>query len=129
VSTTSAIYIGIAAGLVCYAAIRLKKRMQWDDALDVWGVHGVGGLLGVTMLGLFATTAVNVNGANGLLAGNAPFFLRELASVVGCSLYAFLFSYGALWLINRISPVKVSAEEEAAGLDAALHGELAYGDE
>jgi Amt family ammonium transporter len=129
VSTTSAIYIGIAAGLVCYAAIRLKNRMQWDDALDVWGVHGVGGLLGVTMLGLFATTAVNANGANGWIAGNAPFFLRELAAVVGCSLYAFLFSYGVLWLINRISPVKVSAEEEASGLDAALHGELAYGEE
>ncbi len=129
VSTTSAIYIGIAAGLVCYAAIRLKNRMQWDDALDVWGVHGVGGLLGVIMLGLFATTAVNANGANGLIAGNAPFFLRELAAVVGCSLYAFLFSYGVLWLINRISPVKVSAEEEASGLDAALHGELAYGEE
>jgi len=129
VSTTSAIYIGIVAGLVCYFAIRLKNRMQWDDALDVWGVHGVGGILGVIMLGLFATTAANAGGADGLIAGNATFLLKELAAVVGCSLYAFLFSYAALWLINRVSPVKVSAEDEAKGLDAALHGELAYGDE
>jgi Amt family ammonium transporter len=129
VSTTSAIYIGIAAGLVCYAAIRLKNRLQWDDALDVWGVHGVGGVLGVIMLGLFATTAVNAGGANGLIGGNGAFLLKELASVAGCSLYAFLFSYVALWLINRVAPVKVSAADEAKGLDAALHGELAYGDE
>jgi Amt family ammonium transporter len=128
VSTSSAIFIGIAAGLVCYGAIRLKNRLQWDDALDVWGVHGVGGILGVLMLGLFATTAVNAGGANGLLAGNGAFFLKELVAVAGCSIYAFLFSYAALWVINKFSPVKVTASDEEAGLDKSLHGELAYGE-
>ena len=125
----TAMLIGVTAGLVCYGAIRLKTRWQWDDALDVWGVHGVGGILGVIMLGLFATTAVNANGANGLFVGNPSFFLKELAAVALCSLYAFLFSYGALWLINRISPVKVSPEAEEDGLDVSLHGETAYGAE
>ncbi len=129
VSTGTAALIGVAAGLVCYGAIRLKNHLHWDDALDVWGVHGVGGILGVLMLGLFATVAVNANGANGLVFGNASFFLKELVAVVACSAYAFLFSYAALWIINRITPVKVTAEIEEDGLDAALHGEAAYGTE
>ncbi len=128
VTTTSAIFIGIAAGLVCYGAIRLKNRLQWDDALDVWGVHGVGGILGVLMLGLFATTTVNAGGANGLFAGNGAFLLKEVVAVGGCSVYAFLFSYVALWVINKCTPVKVSAADEEAGLDESLHGELAYGE-
>jgi ammonium transporter, Amt family len=129
VTTGTAALIGVAAGLVCYGAIRLKNHLHWDDALDVWGVHGVGGVLGVIMLGLFATVAVNARGANGLFFGNAAFFGKEIAAVVGCSLYAFLFSYAALWLINRVTPVKVTAAEEADGLDVALHGESAYGAE
>lgn len=129
ISTSSAAVIGIAAGLVCYGAIRVKNVLHWDDALDVWGVHGVGGILGVIMLGLFASTAVNSGGANGLFFGNASFFLKEVVAVVGCSIYAFLFSYGALWVINRVTPVKVSKETETQGLDASLHGELAYGEE
>lgn len=129
VTTGTAALIGISAGLVCYGAITIKNRLHWDDALDVWGVHGVGGILGVLMLGLFATTAVNDAGANGLFFGNASFFLKEVAAVVGCSIYAFFFSYGALWLINRVTLVKVTAEAEAEGLDASLHGELAYGEE
>jgi Amt family ammonium transporter len=129
VTTSTAIFIGIAAGLVCYGAIRLKNRLRWDDALDVWGVHGVGGTLGVFMLGLFATTAANSGGANGLFFGDASFFLKEVVAVVACSIYAFLFSYGVLWLINRVTPVKVTPEAETGGLDAALHGEMAYGEE
>jgi Amt family ammonium transporter len=129
VSTGTAALIGVVAGLICYGAIRLKNHLRWDDALDVWGVHGVGGILGVIMLGLFATVAVNANGANGLFYGNAAFFGKEVVAVLGCSIYAFLFSYVALWLINRVSPVKVTAEIEADGLDAALHGESAYGNE
>jgi ammonium transporter, Amt family len=129
VSTGTAALIGVVAGLICYGAIRLKNHLRWDDALDVWGVHGVGGILGVIMLGMFATVAVNANGANGLFYGNAAFFGKEVVAVLGCSVYAFLFSYVALWLINRVSPVKVTAQIEADGLDAALHGESAYGNE
>jgi len=118
--------IGIAAGVVCFFAIQLKTRRQWDDALDVWGVHGVGGFLGILLLGLFATTTINANGANGLFYGNSSFFIKQLVAGVACSLYAFLFSYVALAIINKITPVRVGLQEEEMGLDASEHGEEAY---
>ncbi len=126
ITPTSAVIIGSAAGVVCYFAISLKNRWKLDDALDVWGVHGVGGILGIISLGIFADLAVNAAGSNGLLLGNPSFFLKELAAVVGSSAYAFGVSYGMLWLINKITPVKVTAKEEEFGLDQSLHGETAY---
>jgi Amt family ammonium transporter len=122
---TSAL-IGIIAGVVCYGAINMKNKMGWDDALDVWGVHGVGGTLGIILLGMFATTAVNANGADGLFFGNPAFFGKQVAAVVGASLYALVFSYFALVLINRITPVRTTEQEEINGLDSTLHGEEAY---
>ncbi len=118
--------IGIVAGIVCYYAIDLKNRLHWDDALDVWGVHGVGGFLGIVLLGVFATTTINPNGANGLFYGNSSFFVKQLVAGVACSAYAFLFSYVALAVINRITPVRVGLHEEELGLDVAEHGEEAY---
>lgn len=126
VSIHSAVIVGVIAGLVCYFAISLKNRLGWDDALDVWSVHGVGGILGTILLGVFASQAINPNGSNGLLAGNAGFLLTEVCAVLGASVYAFLFSWGALWLINRITPVRTTEEEETRGLDETLHGERAY---
>jgi ammonium transporter, Amt family len=126
VTPTSAVVIGCASGVVCYFAISFKNRWKLDDALDVWGVHGVGGLLGIISLGIFADLAVNAAGSNGLLLGNPTFFMKELAAVAGASVYAFGASYGMLWLINKITPVKVTAQEEETGLDEALHGETAY---
>src|SRR5436853_2024364 len=110
VSLPSAVIIGIAAGLVCYLAVNLKNKMGWDDALDVWGVHGVGGALGVIMLGMFASKAVNPDGgADGLVHGNSAFFLKQLGATVAAAAYAFVFTYGMLGAINKITPVKVSA--------------------
>jgi Amt family ammonium transporter len=126
VSPTSSAVIGIASGIVCYLAISLKNRWKLDDALDVWGVHGVGGMLGIISLGIFADLAVNAAGSNGLLLGNTTFFLKETAAVIGSSAYAFGLSYAMLWLINKITPVKVTAQEEELGLDESLHGETAY---
>ena len=126
VTPTSAVIIGIAAGVVCYFAISLKHRLNLDDALDVWGVHGVGGFLGILLLGLFASAAVNPHGVNGLFLGNPTFFLKELAAVTGASVYAFCMSYAMLWVINKITLVKVSQSEEEAGLDESLLGEIAY---
>ena len=125
VSVSSAAAIGIAAGLVCYLAVELKNRLRWDDALDVWGVHGVGGALGVILLGVLATTAVNSAGADGLIHGGGGFFARELMAVVGSSIYAFAFTWIMLWIINRIIPVKTTEVEEGT-LDESLHGESAY---
>jgi Amt family ammonium transporter len=126
VSPISAVVIGIAAGAVCYFAVTLKNRLRWDDALDVWGVHGVGGALGIVLLGVFATTAFNSAGANGLLEGNASFFGKQLAAIAISSIWAFVFTYAMLWLIDRVTPVKVDQTAEERGLDAALHGETAY---
>jgi Amt family ammonium transporter len=126
VTPTSAAVIGTLAGVVCYFAISLRTRMNLDDALDVWGVHGVGGFLGILCLGLLADASVNAAGVNGLFLGNAGFFLKELVAVALASAYAFLVSYVMLWVINRITPVKVTRHDEETGLDAALHGENAY---
>ncbi len=116
---------GILASIVCYAAVKLKNKMGWDDALDVWGVHGVGGLLGTILLGLMASKAINPNGADGLFFGGTDFFMKELIAVVGTSIYAFIFTYIMLVLINKITRVKVTAEEEEKGLDSSYHGETA----
>lgn len=124
----AAAVIGTAAGLVCYAAVQLKNRMKWDDALDVWGVHGVGGVLGTIMLGIFATTTINTAGADGLWFGGSTFFIKQLVAVAAASLYAFLFTYIMLILINILTPVRVSEHSELLGLDASLHGEQAYDD-
>jgi Amt family ammonium transporter len=126
VSPVTSIIIGIAAGIVCYCGVALKNRQGWDDALDVWGVHGVGGFLGITLLGLFGSTAWNPAGANGLVNGNPSFFFKQLTAAIVCSAWAFVFTYVALRLINFITTVKVEREGEELGLDAALHGEVAY---
>lgn len=118
--------IGIIAGIVCYGAVMFKNKMKWDDALDVWGVHGVGGVIGTILLGVFGSAAINPAGADGILFGNASFFMKELVAVVAASAYAFVFTYLMLALINLITPVRVSEEEERLGLDVSLHGEQAY---
>ena len=86
----------------------------------------MGGTIGVIFLGIFASSAVNPNGANGLLFGNPSFFFKETISVVLASIYAFLFTYAMLWIINKFTPVRISAQEEELGLDETLHGENAY---
>jgi len=100
--------------------------MKWDDALDVWGVHGVGGVLGTILLGVFASKAINAAGADGLIYGNSSFLFKQIVAVTIASVYAFLFTYLMLIIINYITPVRVSEAEEKEGLDMALHGEKAY---
>src|SRR5262249_52758031 len=126
VAPQSAVLIGIVSGLVCFYAVALKNKLQWDDALDVWGVHGVGGALGIILLGVFATKAYNPAGADGLLAGNAPFFLLQCMAVLPAAMWAFVFTLGMLWLIDKVVRVRVDETHEETGLDAALHGEEAY---
>ena len=118
--------IGIAAGIVCYYAVYFKNKMKWDDALDVWGVHGMGGVLGTILLGVFASKAININGADGLIYGGSSFFVKQIVAVVAASIYAFIFTYVMLIIINWITPVKVDVLTEKLGLDEGLHGERAY---
>ena len=117
--------IGIIGAIICHWAVKLKNNMGWDDALDVWGVHGMGGVAGTILLGIFATKSVNVNGADGLINGGSVFFFKEIVAVVGASVYAYLFTYAMLILINKVIRVKVTAEEEEQGLDLIYHGEVA----
>jgi ammonium transporter, Amt family len=126
VSPTTAVIIGVVAGIVCYYAITLKNKLKLDDALDVWGVHGVGGLIGVILLGVFASTAFNPAGTDGLIGGNVRFFLIQAVAVIISSIWAFSFTYGMLWLIDKITPVKVEKAEQQSGMDEYLHGEQAY---
>ena len=126
VSPTGAVIIGIIAGIVCFYAVALKNKLHWDDALDVWGVHGVGGFIGIILLGIFATKSFNPAGVDGLLAGNPSFFFKQCMAVVISSVWAFVFTFGMLWLIDRITPVKVDPKSEEMGLDESEHGETAY---
>jgi ammonium transporter, Amt family len=126
VSPTTAVIIGCSAGIVCYFAVALKNRMGWDDALDVWGVHGVGGFLGIVLLGVFGSTLWNPSGSNGLVYGGGAFFVKQVTAAIIASVWAFGFTYAFLWLINIVTPTKVTQEDEEQGLDIKLHGEEAY---
>jgi Amt family ammonium transporter len=128
VTPAAAMFIGMMAGIVCYIAIWYKNKKKWDDALDVWGVHGVGGIIGTIFLGIFATTMVNAAGANGLLFGGYRFFGIQVIAVGLAAIWAFVFTYVMFWIINKITPVRVTAAEESK-LDEALHGETAYQDD
>lgn len=124
VTVPFAALIGVLAGGVCYLAVHIKNKLGWDDALDVWGVHGVGGAFGTILLGVFA--APHINGQTGLIFGGFDFFMKETVTVIGCAAYAFIFTYIMLFLINLITPVKVKDVDEDLGLDTSLHGEQAY---
>jgi Amt family ammonium transporter len=120
----AAAVIGIICALVCYGAIRLRGRMGWDDALDVWGVHGVGGALGTILVGVFAGVAVN--NVSGLIEGNVHQFLIQLLGAGIAIAYSFVVTYVLLRLVNLITPVRVTEEIEIGGLDEGLFGEEAY---
>jgi len=120
----AAMIIGLLAGGGCYLCVQLKNKMNWDDALDVWGVHGMGGVIGIISLGIFATAAVG--GQSGLIEGDAGFFVTELVAVAISAVYAFIFTYIMLVVINKVTPVKVTEEDEDLGIDQAIHGEVAY---
>ncbi|GAB4362675.1 MAG: ammonium transporter [Deltaproteobacteria bacterium] len=121
-----ALLIGLVAGAVCYGAVMYKGRLGYDDSLDVVGVHGVGGTLGVLAAGLFATTAVNPGGANGLFYGN-PKQLAVQAVLAGTVIvYSFLVTYLLLRILDRAMGLRVSHEDEVMGLDLTQHGEAGY---
>ncbi len=120
----AAMIIGILASLGTFYAVQLKNKLGWDDALDVWGVHGMGGVIGTILLGVFASASIN--GQAGLIEGDTSFFLKETIAVIGAAIYAFIFTYIMLAVINKFVRVKVSEEEEREGLDIAIHGEKAY---
>jgi Amt family ammonium transporter len=126
VNTATAALIGSFASIICYLAVNLKNKLKWDDALDVWGVHGVGGITGVILLGIFSSSAVNPSAPDGLLYGGLAFFNKELVAVIFAAAYAFVISYTMLFLINKITPVRIDSKEQLTGVDEIMHGENAY---
>jgi len=121
-----AIVIGLAAGIVCNFVAGWRARTTLDDSLDVFACHGAGGMLGTFATGLFASTAINAAGPNGLFFGNPALVVAQLIGIVIVAGFAFVGSYALLRVINVFTPVRVSPKEEDAGLDMSQHGEAAY---
>jgi len=126
VGPMAALLIGLAAGLVCYGGVLLKDRAGYDDTLDAFGVHGVGGVAGMLLLGVFAQKAWNPSGANGLVAGNATFFGHQLIAVIACGAWSCALTYGLLKLVDALVGLRVQPDIEREGLDMNLHGEAGY---
>jgi ammonium transporter, Amt family len=120
----AATIIGVVASFVCYGAIQLRIKWGWDDALDVWGCHGVGGVLGTIMTGVFAVASVN--GVSGLVEGNVRQFGVQLFAAVFTACFAFGVTWGILKIMDQFSPVRVPDKVEVEGLDEGLFGEQAY---
>jgi Amt family ammonium transporter len=128
VDVSGALVIGMAAGSVCYGAILLRERLQVDDALDVWAVHGVGGTLGAILTGAFASTTVNpiVNGRGLLESGNPALLVTQVIAVATTWVFSGVMTLGILKVVDLVFRVRVGKDVELAGLDRALHGEVAY---
>jgi Amt family ammonium transporter len=126
VSPLPALVIGFVAGIVCFMAVRVKSRLGYDDALDVVGVHGVGGIWGALATGLFAEVAVNSAGANGLLFGNPRQLLIQAIAVLATIVLAFVGSLILLKIVDAVVGLRVVDEGEARGLDLSEHNEAAY---
>jgi len=121
-----ALVIGMAAGLLCYTALNAKTKFKYDDSLDAFGVHGVGGTLGTIMAGVFASTAINAAGANGLLFGNPKQLAVQIGAVALVAIYSFVVSMVLFKIIDLVMGLRVDAEQETEGLDISQHGEAGY---
>ena len=121
-----ALVIGVLAGAVCYTALSLKPKFGYDDSLDAFGVHGMGGLTGTLCVGLFASVALNAAGANGLFMGNAHQFYVQLGAVAVVAAYSFVASLVILKFVDLAVGLRVQPVHEDSGLDVSLHGEEGY---
>ncbi len=128
VGPVAAIAIGILGGAVTYLAVYIRGRaIRIDDTLDVWAGHGIGGLTGALLTGIFAEKAINAGGNNGLLFGNPHQLWVQLIAVVAVGIYSFVATWVILKVLAAIKlPLRVTAEEEEMGLDLAVHGEAGY---
>jgi len=126
VNIVGAIIIGVLAGLICYFSVSyLKPKFGYDDALDVFGIHGVAGILGAILTGFLADPSINSSGT-GLFYGNPKQVLIQLLSVVITIIYTGILSAGILYVTKLFTRLRVSEEEEIAGLDITQHGEKGY---
>jgi len=126
VSPMSAIIIGGLGGMICYGGVLLKSKLGYDDSLDVVGIHGIGGTWGALATGLFASTLVNPDGANGLFFGNPGQLRIQLLSVLATLIFAFIMTAVILKVVDMIVGLRISDEEEEKGLDISQHNEAGY---
>jgi Amt family ammonium transporter len=123
VAIPQSIFIGFVAALVSNIAVYYKSKSKVDDTLDVFPCHGIGGMVGMLMTGIFATKSVNPAGNDGLFYGNAAFFFTQLKAMLIAVTYSFVVSYLIFKFISFILPLRVSEYEEDLGLDATQHNE------
>jgi ammonium transporter, Amt family len=121
-----ALVIGLLAGGACYYGVSVKLKFGYDDSLDAVGVHGVGGTLGALATGLFASTAVNAAGNNGLFFGNTSLFGVQCISVLAAIIYSFCLSWILLKVIDKTVGLRVNNAHELEGLDLSQHNESGY---
>jgi Amt family ammonium transporter len=126
VGPMSALLIGLAAGTVCYISLNIKNRLGYDDSLDAFGVHGIGGILGTLALGLFAQKAINPAGADGLFFGNPKLFVSQLIAIAVTVVYSFVVTAIMLKALDMTIGLRVDDESEVVGLDISQHGESGY---
>jgi Amt family ammonium transporter len=127
VNCMGAIAIGLGAGVICYLAVSVvKARLGYDDTLDAFGIHGIGGIWGALATGLWATTKINPGGADGLFYGNPKQFLVQLAAVGVSMVYSFTVSFAIFKFVNWAMKLRVSEHEERVGLDLTQHREAGY---
>lgn len=123
VGIPQSIFIGFVAAIISNVAIYYKSKSTLDDALDVFPCHGVGGIVGMILTGVFSSKAINTAGADGLLYGNSSFFFTQLKGLLIVVAYSFIMSFLIFKIINLVQPIRVSIEEEEMGLDASQHNE------
>ncbi|MCB2183925.1 MAG: ammonium transporter [Desulfobulbaceae bacterium] len=126
VGPVSAVIIGLVAGVICYIAVIAKAKLGYDDSLDVVGVHGVGGLWGALATGLFASTAVNPGGADGLFFGNPKLFAIQAMDAGITIAYSLIVTFIILKVIDIVVGLRVNTDDEVQGLDITQHSEIGY---
>jgi ammonium transporter, Amt family len=117
----AAIIIGLGAGVICYLGVLMKAKLKYDDSLDAFGVHGIGGTFGALVTGVFATV-----GATGLLSGNFKQFMTQVIAIAAAGAYAFIVTLVISFIIDKTIGLRVEKEDEIMGLDQTQHSESAY---
>ena len=126
VSPMSSLIIGLAAGAICYMSLNMKGKLGYDDSLDAFGVHGIGGIIGTLATGLFAQTLINPAGGNGLFFGSHQLLIHEITAIAVTAVYSFGVTVVLLKVIDIFIGLRVNEESEVSGLDISQHGESGY---
>jgi ammonium transporter, Amt family len=126
VSPMSSLIIGLAAGAICYLSLNVKGKLGYDDSLDAFGVHGIGGIIGTLATGLFAQTLINPAGGNGLFFGSHQLLIHEITAILVTVVYSFGVTVILLKVIDMFIGLRVNEESEVSGLDISQHGESGY---